>query len=268
NAHFVPVKVDREERPDVDRVYMTYVQALTGHGGWPLPGWLTPELKPFYGGTSFPPEDQQGRHGFGSVLRILANGWQNDRAKLVEESHRVIGALGDYLREQQDGRDNPTEAARDLVDAAGQAVEECFQYLYESFDQQHGGFGGAPKFPRASNLDFLYRCAVLQGVTSEAGREAIAMATTTLRRMAEGGIHDHVGGGFHRYAVDEAWFVPHFEKMLYDQAQIAVNLIDAYSFTGDERFAWTARDVLDYVLRDLTHERGGFFAAEDADSET
>src|SRR5690606_29388462 len=129
------------------------------------------------------------------------------------------------------------------------------------------GFGGAPKFPRASNLDFLYRCAVLQGVSSDAGREAIVMATTTLRRMAEGGIHDHVGGGFHRYAVDDAWFVPHFEKMLYDQAQITVNQLDAYSFTGDERYAWTARDVLDYVLRDLAHERGAFFAAEDADSE-
>src|SRR5690606_10026163 len=143
---------------------------------------------------------------------------------------------------------------------------KCFQYLYESFDEQRGGFGGAPKFPRASNLDFLFRCAVIQGITSEAGRDAIGMATRALQRMAEGGIHDHVGGGFHRYAVDDAWFVPHFEKMLYDQAQIAVNLLDAHLFSDDERYAWTARGIFDYVLRDLTHEQGGFHAAEDADS--
>jgi uncharacterized protein len=265
NADFIPIKVDREERPDVDRVYMTYVQALTGHGGWPLSAWLTPDLKPFFGGTYFPPEDRHGRPGFATVLRAIAQSWSNEREKLLSESHRAIEALHAYAKSGPEGAEEKAEA--DLLEAASGAFERCFQYLYENFDQQDGGFGGAPKFPRASNIDFLFRCAVLQGRDSEAAKDAVGMATTTLRRMAEGGIHDHVGGGFHRYAVDEAWFVPHFEKMLYDQAQIAVNLIDAHLFTGDERYAWVAREIFNYVLRDLTHERGGFFAAEDADSE-
>jgi uncharacterized protein len=265
NAEFVPIKVDREERPDVDRVYMTYVQALTGHGGWPLSAWLTPELKPFFGGTYFPPEDRQGRPGFPTILRAITRGWADEREKLVAESHRVIAALHAYGREESGG--GAAGAAKaDLTDEGGQAFEQCFQYLSENFDQQDGGFGGAPKFPRASNLDFLFRCAVLQGLTSEAAKEAVAMATTTLRRMSEGGIHDHVGGGFHRYSVDDTWFVPHFEKMLYDQAQIALNLVEAHQFTGDERYAWVTRGILEYVLRDLTHPDGGFFAAEDADS--
>ncbi len=263
NTHFVPIKVDREERPDVDRVYMTYVQALTGHGGWPLSVWLTPDLKPFFGGTYFPPEDRPGRPGLPTVLQAIANGWANERDKLVSESQRVTQTLQDYHRREA----TPAPGEEDLVTQAGDAFDRCYQYLYESFDQQDGGFGGAPKFPRASNLEFLFRCAVLQRDDAEVARDAVEMATRTLRRMAEGGIHDHVGGGFHRYAVDEAWFVPHFEKMLYDQAQIAVNLIDAHAFTGDERYAWVARQTLDYVLRDLTHPAGGFFAAEDADSE-
>jgi len=263
NAHFVPVKLDREERPDVDRVYMAYVQAMTGHGGWPLNVWLTPELKPFYGGTYFPPEDRHGRPGFPKILEAIARGWRDEREKLVAESERVIGAL----REHADGKATASEEANaSLAEAAGTAFEKCFQYFYESFDPQHGGFGGAPKFPRAANLDFLFRVAALQGVTSEMGAEAVKLATATLRGMAQGGVHDHVGGGFHRYAVDEAWFVPHFEKMLYDQAQIAVNTLEARQATGDERYAWLARDILDYVRRELTHPAGGFFSAEDADS--
>ncbi|HEX2100961.1 MAG TPA: DUF255 domain-containing protein, partial [Candidatus Synoicihabitans sp.] len=194
NASFIPIKVDREERPDVDRVYMTYVQALTGHGGWPLSAWLTPELKPFFGGTYFPPEDRTGRPGFPTILQALANGWARDRDKLVAESHRVIDALGTYVQDQAQPAEGSDAAGGGLADAASTAFERGFQSLYESFDAQDGGFGGAPKFPRASNLDFLFRCAVLQGVTSDAGREAIAMCTTTLRKMAEGGIHDHVGG--------------------------------------------------------------------------
>ena len=271
NEHYIPVKVDREERPDVDRVYMTYVQAVTGHGGWPLSAWLTPDLKPFYGGTYFPPEDRQGRPGFGSVLEAIAQGWRDDREKLVAEGDRVMDALQEHYTTTP-GKDGGTTAAEGqkpsgtFVEVAGTAFEGAFKHLYESFDSTHGGFGGAPKFPRASNVDFLFRVAALQGAGSELGVEAIAMATSTLQAMARGGIHDHVGGGFHRYSVDERWLVPHFEKMLYDQAQIAVNFLEARQATGDERYAWLARDVLDYVLRDLTSPEGGFHTAEDADS--
>jgi hypothetical protein len=158
------------------------------------------------------------------------------------------------------------EPGLELAEAASAAFEACFEALHGSYDPVRGGFGGAPKFPRASNLDFLFRCAAIQGIESDAGREAVAMAAPTVRRMARGGIHDHVGGGFHRYSVDEDWFVPHFEKMLYDQAQIAINAVEAWQATGDGRCVWLARDILDYVLRDLGHPGGGFYSAEDADS--
>jgi uncharacterized protein YyaL (SSP411 family) len=262
NEHFVSIKVDREERPDVDKVYMAYVQAMTGGGGWPLSAWLTPDLKPFYGGTYFPPEDRQGRTGFPAILRAIAKAWSDDRERLVAESTRVIDSLTEY----HESRRTETGEVPDLHDSGGEAFEKCFQYFAENFDVNNAGFGGAPKFPRASNLDFLLRAAVIQGVESEAGAEAVQMVAATLQRMAGGGIHDQVGGGFHRYSVDEAWFVPHFEKMLYDQAQIAVNALDAHLATGDERFAWIARDVFGYVLRDLAAPGGAFFSAEDADS--
>jgi uncharacterized protein YyaL (SSP411 family) len=262
NSHFVCIKLDREERPDVDRVYMAYLQALTGHGGWPLSVWLTPELKPFYAGTYFPPEDRQGRAGFPTLLRAIARGWTEDRARLVEEGERVVASLRERAMER------PPEAGAmvTFAAAAGTAFEKAYQYYAESFDPAHGGFGGAPKFPRPANLAFLLRCAALQGLASEAGTEASGMVAGTLAAMARGGIHDHVGGGFHRYSVDAEWFVPHFEKMLYDQAQIAACAIDAWRATDDERHAWLARDVLDYVLRDLTSGGGGFYSAEDADS--
>ncbi|MFM9031845.1 MAG: thioredoxin domain-containing protein, partial [Opitutaceae bacterium] len=166
-------------------------------------------------------------------------------------------------RAEGPGRAETTEP---LVEAAGRAFEEGFRHFHESFDARNGGFGGAPKFPRASNLAFLCRVAALQGGASELGAEAVRLATSTLRAMARGGIHDHVGGGFHRYSVDDGWFVPHFEKMLYDQAQIVVNCLEARQATGDERFAWLARDILGYVSRDLAAPGGGFFTAEDADS--
>jgi uncharacterized protein YyaL (SSP411 family) len=261
NEHFIPVKVDREERPDVDRVYMAYVQAMTGHGGWPLHAWLTPELKPFFGGTYFPPEDRQGRAGFPSILRAIARGWESERDKLVAEGERAVRAL----REAHEGA--PPPSAGPLVESAGEAFERGFHYFNEAYDPEHGGFGGAPKFPRGSALNFLFRVAALQGTGEGAGAVALQMATVTLRLMAMGGIHDQVGGGFHRYSVDAAWFVPHFEKMLYDQAQIALNCLDARAATGDERFAWLARDIFDYVARDLTSPEGGFYSAEDADSE-
>ena len=266
NEYFVPVKVDREERPDVDKVYMAYVQALTGHGGWPLSAWLTPELKPFYGGTYFPPEDRGGRAGFPAILRAIARGWRDERDKLVAESERVIGTLREHASGGGVEAGNGESEEQPLVAVAGEAFEKGFQYFHEAFDAAHGGFGGAPKFPRAANLNFLFRVAALQGAASELGAEAIRLAATTLRAMAKGGICDHVGGGFHRYSVDGAWFVPHFEKMLYDQAQIAINCLEARQATGDERFAWMARDIFDYVRRELTSPAGGFYTAEDADS--
>ena len=261
NEGFIPIKVDREERPDVDRVYMSFVQALTGQGGWPLSVWLTPALKPFYGGTYFPPEDRHGRPGFPSVLRSIVRGWREDRQKLEDHGETLVASLREQL-----GARKAAEPGLALADAASAAFEACFEALHGNYDPARGGFGGAPKFPRASNLDFLFRCAAIQGVESDAGSEAVAMAVPTVRRMARGGIHDHVGGGFHRYSVDEDWFVPHFEKMLYDQAQIAVNAVESWQATGDGRCIWLARDILDYVLRDLGHPGGGFCSAEDADS--
>ena len=263
NRDFVAVKVDREERPDVDRLYMTYVQAATGQGGWPLSVWLTPDLQPFYGGTYFPPADRWGRPGFPAVLGALAAAWAGEREKLLAEGERVTAALRQYSSgEAAAGRDDPALAA-----AAAAASEQCFQQLAGSFDPRHGGFGGAPKFPRAAVFNFLFRFAAARGTASEAGAAAVRLAAVTLRRMAEGGIHDHVGGGFHRYAVDEEWFVPHFEKMLYDQAQLAVSYLEARQATGDERFAWVARGIVEYVQRDLAAPQGGWCSAEDADSE-
>jgi uncharacterized protein YyaL (SSP411 family) len=263
NADFVAIKVDREERPDVDRVYMTYVQAMTGSGGWPMSVWLTPELKPFFGGTYFPPEGRSNRPGFASVLLALARGWAEQRAQLVAEGQRVIETLRQHFAESSE---RPLLSSQSLADDAATARENCFQHLAATFDPVRGGFGGAPKFPRASNLAFLFRCAVRQGVDRATGRQAVQMATFTLHQMARGGIHDHVGGGFHRYSVDADWFVPHFEKMLYDQAQIALNALEAWQATHDEQHAGLARDICDYVLRDLAHPSGGFYAAEDADS--
>ena len=243
NENFVPVKLDREERPDVDKVYMAYVQAMTGHGGWPLSVWLTPDLKPFYGGTYFPPSDRSGRAGFPTILQAIARGWRDEREKLVAESERVLGALRDH----QAASAEPAEG--DLANSAGAAFEQGFSHYFESFDPTHAGFGGAPKFPRAANLDFLFRVAALQGVGSEMGAEAVRLATATLRAMARGGIHDHVGGGFHRYSVDDGWFVPHFEKMLYDNALLASAYAHAALSAEDPRYADVARSTLAYMDR-------------------
>ncbi len=264
NRDFIPVKLDREERPDVDRVYMAYVQARTGHGGWPLNVFLTPDLKPFFGGTYFPPEERHGRRSFPSLLGAVAEAWREKPELLVAEAGRVV----ESLREQAAGGGAAEAGEAPLHEAAGEAFERGFMHLFEHFDAEKGGFGGAPKFPRAGNIDFLLRVAALQGGgATETGREALKLAAHTLRRMCEGGIHDHLGGGFHRYSVDDGWFVPHFEKMLYDQAQIARNLLDTARATGDERLAWAARGVFDYLIREMSHPGGGFFSAEDADSD-
>ena len=259
NSRFVNIKVDREERPDVDRVYMTFVQATAGGGGWPLNVWLTPGLKPFVGGTYFPPEDRHGQPSFMKVLHRIAEAWANDRAKISESGNQIMAALA------RSAAAAPAEGAG-KVDA--RLIDAAYQQIARSYDAREGGFGGAPKFPRPVTLNFLFRAYNRSSTDSEAGEAALGMALFTLRKMAAGGMHDQLGGGFHRYSVDGLWRVPHFEKMLYDQAQLAGAYLDAYQITGDLRYEAIARDTLDYVRRDLTDAGGGFYSAEDADSLT
>jgi len=265
NRDFIPVKVDREERPDLDRIYMTYVQQTTGHGGWPMSVWLTPGGRPFYGGTYFPREDHHQRPGFITVLETIARHWREQRPKIEQGAADIVARLAEHARA---GAAPAAGAPGPLHEAAGDAFEKAFQYFYDAHDTRWGGFGGAPKFPRASILEFLFRTAALQGVASDLGQAAIGLGAVTLQRMAEGGLHDHLGGGFHRYSVDAEWHVPHFEKMLYDQALIALNYLEAQQATQLPVFGWVARGIFDYVGRDLTSPGGGFYSAEDADSET
>jgi uncharacterized protein YyaL (SSP411 family) len=250
NRYFVPIKVDREERPDVDRIYMTFVQATTGSGGWPMSVFLTPDRKPFFGGTYFPPDNRYGRPGFMTILQSLARAWSEDRAKIDESSKSVIGQLA-QLSEGSAGRPALDE----------QVSDSAYQYFRRSFDTKYAGFGGAPKFPRPVVLNFLLRY-----YARTHNDEALEMVLQTLKAMAEGGMNDQLGGGFHRYSVDERWFLPHFEKMLYDQAQLAISYLEAFQITHDPFYAQVARATLDYVLRDMTDPEGGFYSAEDADS--
>ena len=254
NRDFVPVKVDREERPDVDRIYMSFVQATTGGGGWPMSVWLTPDLKPFFGGTYFPPDSQYGRPGFAAVLERIAEAWQQDRERIVESSVDVVEQL------QKQAAVEPARAGS-VLSLDKTVLDSGFYAFRRSFDTRLGGFGGAPKFPRPSVHNFLLRYFHRTG-----NREALDMVLITLREMARGGMHDQLGGGFHRYSVDERWFVPHFEKMLYDQAQLAISYLEAFQISGEMEYAETARRTLDYVLRDLLDSEGGFYSAEDADS--
>jgi uncharacterized protein YyaL (SSP411 family) len=251
NDFFVPVKVDREERPDVDRVYMLFVQASTGSGGWPMSVFLTPDRRPFFGGTYFPPDNRYGRPGFRTLLENLARAWREDRPRIEQSGTQVLDQLRQYAEVSGGG---PEQAGRDALDSA-------FFAFRRSFDSRLGGFGGAPKFPRPSVHNFLVRYHAETG-----NEEALEMVLLTLREMAKGGMHDQLGGGFHRYSVDERWFVPHFEKMLYDQAQLAVSYLEAFQITRDSQYAAAARDIFDYVLRDLRDRDGGFYSAEDADS--
>ena len=255
NRDFVPVKVDREERPDVDRVYMTFVQASTGGGGWPMSVFLTPELKPFFGGTYWPPDNRYGRPGFGAILQRIAEAWRTDRPRIMQSGAEVIAQLASYTSAGTAPAATPDRTALDTA----------FQQFRRMYDSEHGGFGSAPKFPRAVAFNFLVRYSSL-APHEEAKREALEMTLDTLRAMANGGMHDQLGGGFHRYSVDERWFVPHFEKMLYDQAQLAVSYVEAFQITHEAFYAKIARSTLDYVLRDMTGRDGGFYSAEDADS--
>ena len=257
NRFFVNIKVDREERPDVDRVYMTYVQAATGGGGWPMSVWLTPELKPFIGGTYFPPQSRPGAPGFPALLERVNEAWETEPDRIRDGASRSLEALADAVT-----RDASSASVPEQDQALAAAPEAGIAWFRRAFDAKHGGFGGAPKFPRVAAFHFLLRHHARAGDTG-----AAKMVLSTLREMARGGIWDHLGGGFHRYSVDAEWHVPHFEKMLYDQAQLATTYIEAYQLTGEEGFADVARATLGYVLRDLTDPNtGGFYSAEDADS--
>jgi uncharacterized protein YyaL (SSP411 family) len=255
NRDFINIKVDREERPDVDRVYMTFVQATTGGGGWPMSVWLTPGLEPFVGGTYFPPEDRHGQPAFKTVLEKIAAAWQEDHEKITAQGSKIVDALREA---QSDRHHRPND-----IDPA--VLEAAFAQFSSNYDATEGGFGNAPKFPHPVTLNFLSRF-YARDPASEDGRRALEMHRFTLRKMARGGLHDHLGGGFHRYSVDRSWHVPHFEKMLYDQAQLANAYLDGFLITRDPEFEEITRDILEYVDRDLTSKSGGFFSAEDADS--
>jgi uncharacterized protein len=253
NANFISIKVDREERPDVDGIYMSALQAMTGAGGWPMSIFLTPELKPFFAGTYFPPKPAYGRPSFTQLLERIHELWMTERDSVLESGEHIVSAL-----QSQTINGESSNSQLDITNV----INETYRYFERSFDQEQGGFGGAPKFPRPVQFDFLFHYYASYG-----RKEARDMSLFTLRKMADGGIRDHLGGGFHRYSVDRIWRVSHFEKMLYDQAQLAESYLDAWQLTQDTFYSAVTRDILDYVLRDMTHPAGGFFSAEDADSE-
>jgi uncharacterized protein YyaL (SSP411 family) len=267
NEHFVSIKVDREERPDVDRVYMTFVQATSGSGGWPMSVWLTPDLKPFYGGTYFPPTSRWGKPGFVDVLLELARLWREERRRVLVSADGLLERLRDATSTEGAPEEGPIilvggdAPRRPRTVPPAEALVEGAAMFRRAFDPHHAGFGDAPKFPRPSELFFLLR------EYARLGAEDLRdMTLETLRAMALGGMRDHVGGGFHRYSVDAAWRVPHFEKMLYDQAQLALAYLEAAQASDDAFYASVAEDTLAYVRREMTHAEGGFYSAEDADS--
>jgi hypothetical protein len=254
NDNFINIKVDREERPDIDQVYMTFVQATTGSGGWPMTVFLTPDLKPFFGGTYFPPRDKWGQPGLSRVLNKVIEAWKLDRERIIGGADKIVDQLQNGIAVPSGG-----EKVSDAV------ARKAYEQFASQFDAKFGGFGRAPKFPRPVTLNFLFDFYGGDPESKE-GKRALEMSIFTLRKMAEGGIHDHIGGGFHRYSTDKFWHVPHFEKMLYDQAQLAMAYLDAFQITHDPLFEKTARDILDYVRREMTSKEGGFYSAEDADS--
>ncbi len=259
NENFIPVKVDREERPDVDLTYMTYVQAASGGGGWPMSVFLTPDLKPFFGGTYFPPENTQGRIGFKNLLRELSKAWHEDREKLLQSSARSIAKLQEFLDGENQGAAVQT----------GVMLQKAYDDLASSYDYHEAGFSGAPKFPRSSSINLLLR--IHQAWAKDPAKKsesdwALEMTFKTLKAMANGGIWDQVGGGMHRYAVDAYWHIPHYEKMLYDQGQLLWAYAEGFQVTQSPFLAKIIRDFVTYVKRDLRDDQGGFYSAEDADS--
>jgi uncharacterized protein len=250
NKIFINIKVDREERPDVDRVYMSALQAMTGSGGWPMSMFLTNDLKPFYGATYVPPMSKYGMPGFEELIRGLDEAWKTRRDEVIESGEKII----EHIREISKNVKGETKLTEAIL------LKGAEQYK-NGFDEEYGGFGGAPKFPRPVGFNFL-----LRAYKRYDDSESLKMVVRTLLQMARGGVYDHLGGGFHRYSVDRYWRVPHFEKMLYDQAQLAVTYTEAFQITGDKSFADTAKDILAYVSRELTSPLGGFYSAEDAES--
>ncbi len=250
NEHFVCIKVDREERPDLDQIYMNAVQLMTGRGGWPMSVFLTPDLRPFFGGTYWPPSGRMGMPGFDQVLTAVAEAWRERRGQVEQQA-------GELTAEVQ-------RVASLAVRRASSAKSRCAAgaSLERIFDFRNGGFGGAPKFPHPMDLRVL-----LRRWRREPRDECLQLVTLTLDKMAAGGIYDHLGGGFHRYCVDERWLVPHFEKMLYDNALLAQCYVEAYQVTGRDDYARIVRETCDYVLREMTGAEGGFFSTQDADSE-
>ena len=252
NEHFVAIKVDREERPDLDDIYMAAVQLITGSGGWPLNVFLTPDLKPFFGGTYFPPVEKHGQPGFGAVLVRVAEVWQQDPGRVTQRAEQLTEAVQRSLGGQ----------ASESVSFEASVVDRAIERLRETFDARWGGFAAAPKFPPTGAIAFL-----LRRYHQTNDQQILKMVTTTLDRMAYGGMYDQIGGGFHRYSVDDRWLVPHFEKMLYDNALLARAYTEAWQTTCDPLYKRIATETLDYVLRDMTDRHGGFHSAEDADSE-
>ena len=265
NDHFVNIKVDREERPDVDAVYMEAVQLMTGQGGWPMNVFVTPDRRPFFGGTYFPPAPRQGMPSWPQLLQSIAIAWRDERSRLEQSATSLL----DHLIQANEAPPG-TKPAGDTAGAQLGAeppsytgvLDQAFAAVQGSFDGRNGGFGGAPKFPHPLSLEFLLRTWARTG-----DENAMTMVRLTLDKMAAGGIHDQLGGGFHRYSVDEGWIVPHFEKMLYDNALLSRLYTLAWQATGSDSYRATAEDILDYVLRDMTSPEGGFYSSEDADSE-
>ncbi len=251
NDRFIPIKVDREERPDLDQLYMGAVQAMTGQGGWPMSVFLTPDGRPFYGGTYFPDEPRHGMPSFRQVLEGVDRAFREQRAEVEQAGVRLV----DALVEQQKLPGNGPEPTQQLLDTAT-------EQLHRSFDAHNGGWGGAPKFPQPMTIEFLLRRHVATG-----DQRPLAIARRSLDAMADGGIHDQLGGGFHRYSTDARWLVPHFEKMLYDNGQLARVYLHAWRLTDDPRYRNVAQDTLDYMCRELTTPDGAFAASQDADTE-
>lgn len=250
NKNFISIKVDREERPDIDAIYMSVCQAMTGQGGWPLTIFMTPDKKPFFAGTYFPKNNKYGRIGIIELSQELNNIWRNDRRKAEKAGDSVIDLLNNQQFESVES------------DIGSEVLHLAYNYYERSFDPTYGGFGKAPKFPTPHNLLFLLRYWKMTGI-----EQALQMVERTLKSMYQGGIYDHIGGGFARYSTDERWLVPHFEKMLYDNALLAIAYLECYQATSNEFYADVARDVFSYILKDMTLEEGAFLSAEDADSE-
>jgi uncharacterized protein YyaL (SSP411 family) len=251
NRLFVNIKVDREERPDVDQIYMQAVQSMTGHGGWPMTVFLTPEAVPFYGGTYFPPTDRHGMPAFPRLLEAVAEAYRSRRSEVAESGRQLVEQMSQSERLRQ----SVSFLTEDILTGA-------YQGMSREFDEREGGLGQAPKFPQPMNWEFVLRFWKRSG-----NPRALEMVRLTLTRMARGGMYDQLGGGFHRYSVDSHWLVPHFEKMLYDNGQLAALYLHAWLATGEVEYRRVVEETLDYLLREMTHEEGGFYSAQDADSE-